>query len=310
MPKNSKSADHILPLYMNGLAGRMLKVPSSKGKKREILFIAGQHTSAERIYGMGEFLSRFGNVASPDLPGFGGMQPFYRIGRKPTMDDMADYIAAFIKLRYRNRRITIIAVSYGFAVITRMLQRYPEIVKKVDLLVSISGIVDKKDFRWKPLNLFLAHSGTWVFRHRTPAFLVKQIGLRPLFIKPLYRIVEKKHPKLKDANETDRAERINFELKLWKINDFRTWMETCCAMFMLDLSGTHVDLPVYHVAVDNDHYFDNLLVEQHMRAIYKDFELVKTKLPAHAPTVLATAKDVEPFVPPKIRKLLRKKPGN
>src|ERR1041385_6148442 len=105
-------ADHILPLYMNGLAGRMLRLPPPKSKKREILLIAGQHTSLERIFGMAEYLNRFGGVTSPDLPGFGGMESFYKIGEKPTIDKMADYLASFIKLRYKNRRFTVIAVSY------------------------------------------------------------------------------------------------------------------------------------------------------------------------------------------------------
>jgi hypothetical protein len=66
-------------------------------------------------------------------------------------------------------------------------------------------------------------------------------------------------------------------------------------------------LPVYHVAVENDHYFDNLVVEEHMRAIFKDFNLIKTKMLVHAPTVMASKKDVVAFVPPALRQQLRKK---
>jgi hypothetical protein len=49
------------------------------------------------------------------------------------------------------------------------------------------------------------------------------------------------------------------------------------------------------------------VVEEHMRAIYKEFNLIKTKMPAHAPTIMASKKDVQGFVPPKLRQLLRKK---
>src|SRR3990167_800480 len=96
-----KPADVVLPLYMNGLAGRMIKMPPPRGKRREILLISGQHTSIERIFGLAEYLNRYGGVTSPDLPGFGGMNPFYKIGEKPTLDTMADYLAAFVKLRFK-----------------------------------------------------------------------------------------------------------------------------------------------------------------------------------------------------------------
>lgn len=309
MPKSTKdTADHILPLNMNGLSGRMLRIPSqSKKRNREILFIPGQHTSAERIYGLCEYLSRFGNVTSPDLPGFGGMDPFYKIQKKPTLDNMADYLAAFIKLRYRNRRVTVIAVSYGFAVTTRMLQRYPELVKKIDLLVSISGIISKNDFRWKKRSIFVSKNGSRVLSRRIPGFLATKLVLRGPIIRGLYKVVEDTHPKLRDADPADRQERVDFEIILWKINDFRTWMATCVTMFTLDLTGMPVNLPVYHVAVDNDHYFNTSVIEEHMRAIYSDFTLVKGHGQAHVPTVISTAKEAGIFIPPILRRILNQK---
>src|SRR3990167_463621 len=136
MTKTAKSsADYILPLYMNGLSGRMLRLPAIAKKKREILLIAGHHTSIERIMGVAEYLNRYGPVTSPDLPGFGGMQAFYKINEKPDLDKLADYLASFIKFRYHGQRFTIMAISYGFTVATRMLQRYPDITNKVDLVV-------------------------------------------------------------------------------------------------------------------------------------------------------------------------------
>ncbi|HEX5394872.1 MAG TPA: alpha/beta hydrolase [Candidatus Saccharimonadales bacterium] len=310
MAKTAKNAaKYILPLYMNGLSGRMIKMPPPRGKRREILLISGQHTSIERIYGLAEYLNRFGGVTSPDLPGLGGMTSFYKIGEKPTLDNMADYLATFIKLRYKkNRRFTLIAVSYGFAVATRMLQRYPELASRVDLLISLSGVTHKADFKWKKHNYYLLYGASWLFSRRVPAYVAKTTCIRAPVIRGLYRIAEAKHPKLKDAKQAERAKRINFEIKLWKANDFRTWTYSCVSLFRLDLTKRHADLPVYHVSVDDDHYFSQVQVESHMRRIFKDFELVPTKLPAHAPTVLATPKDVEPFIPPKIRVLLRRQP--
>src|ERR1700741_1092962 len=122
-------ADHIVPLYINGMNGRMLHIPGPAHTKREILFIYGHHSTLERWWGLVQDLNQYGTVTMPDLPGFGGMDSFYRIGQKPTIDNLADYLAAFIKMHYKKRKFTIAGLSFGFLVATRMLQRYPEMAK-------------------------------------------------------------------------------------------------------------------------------------------------------------------------------------
>jgi pimeloyl-ACP methyl ester carboxylesterase len=306
---DESQAEYILPIDINGLQGRMLRLPSpTPRKKREILIVPGHHTSIERLTGLTEYINQFGAVTLPDLPGYGGMDPLYKIKQKATLDNLADYLASFIKVRYRNRRFTIMAISYGFAVVTRMLQKYPEIAKKIDLLVSWVGFVHKNDLRWKKSTIFLMKNGSRLFSYRLPSAFVQNALLRGFLIRKTYKLVEGKHPKFKNTESAkEMEERIKFETTLWQINDFRTYMACNVKMFDMNLCGEHIDLPVYHVAVEDDHYFDNLVVEEHMRAIYKDFHLIKTKMPVHAPTVVATKDEVELFVPPKLRKVLRKK---
>src|SRR3990167_2869837 len=118
--------EFIVPLNINGMKGRMLHLPTPKNKKREILLVYGHHASLERMYSFARVMNRYGSVTMPDLPGFGGMDSFYKIGRKPTLDNMADYLASLIRLRYKNRRLSIAGFSFGFLVVTRMLQRYPD----------------------------------------------------------------------------------------------------------------------------------------------------------------------------------------
>jgi pimeloyl-ACP methyl ester carboxylesterase len=302
-------ADYILPLYMDGLSGRMLRLPApSPRKKRELLIIPGHHTSIERMIGLAEYINQFGPVTMPDLPGFGGMDSFYKINEKPTLDNLADYLAAFIKLRYRGKRFSILAISFGFAVVTRLLQKYPEIAQKVDILVSWVGFVHKDDFRWNKKTVGFLKNGARLASGRLPSAFIQHFILRGLVIRATYNLVESRHPKFKNLKDTqDRDKRINFEIVLWKINDIRTYLSSSVTMFKLNLCGDHVDLRVYHVAVEGDHYFDNVTVEQHMRTIYKDFTMIKTKMPVHAPTVIATKEEVEAFVPPKLRQVLRKK---
>lgn len=291
---------------MNGLEGRMLHIPAKNSKQREILVINGQHTSIERMEALGHELARYGTVTVPDLPGFGGMEPLYKIGIKPDLDVMADYLASFVKLKYNRKRVSLIGISYGFNVATRMLQKYPELVKKVDLVVSIVGFVHHEDFKFSPNNLKLLRTTTKIFSMGFPAWTAKHLFLRGPLIIAVYRLVADRHAKFKDANETERKRRIKFEIILWKCNDIRTYMYTINGMLNLDLCNKTIKLPVYHVSVDGDQYFDNYNVEQHMRVIYEDYKEFKAVLGAHMPTIVATSKEVAPLIPAGLRRLLSK----
>ncbi|MBX4197180.1 alpha/beta hydrolase [Candidatus Saccharibacteria bacterium] len=305
-------ADYLLPLNINGLAGRMLKLPAPKGKNREILFVYGHHTSLERIYGVAELLNKYGAVTVPDLPGFGGMQTFYKIGQQPDLDAMADYLAAFVKLRYRNKRLTIGAYSLGVMIVIRMLQKYPELAKKIDLLASIAGFAHKDDFIFKRRTIWIFRIGTALFSRRLPAAFLKYFIFRKIFIRTTYLFVERffikqQHSKIQGTDAEEKRRRIDFEIHLWKCNDPRTYMKIAHEMFTLDLTGKHINLEVYHVSVDADRYFNNTLVEQHMRTIFRDFHLIKADVPSHSPSVIADAKDAAPFIPPALRKVLNAK---
>ncbi len=85
LPKNP--ADYIQPLNINGMEGRMMFLPSQKKNNAEILFVYGHHSSLERWWGFAQVLSRFANVTMPDLPGFGGMDSFYKIGKHASVED-------------------------------------------------------------------------------------------------------------------------------------------------------------------------------------------------------------------------------
>lgn len=283
-------------------------MPAPKNKNREILFIYGHHASIERQFGLIEVLNRYGSVTVPDLPGFGGMQSFYRIGEKPSIDNLADYLASFVQLRYKNKRkkITIAAVSLGFAITTRMLQKYPDIAKKVDLLISIVGFVHHEEFRFKRSTYLSFRYGASLFSRRVPSWIARTLILRPFIIRKVYESVSATNPKLKDANKEERDARINFEIVLWRINDLRTYMDTTVSMMKLNLCDKQVDLPVYHVAVAHDRYFNNDLVEQHLGVVYNKVEVIAARMPAHAPTVIADAKAASGIVPLKVRRLLSK----
>ncbi len=301
--------DHISTLNINRLRGRMLYMPAPKSlsgsKKREILLTYGHHASLERMFGIASNLNDYGAVTIPDLPGFGGMESLHKIGLEPSIDNFADYLAAFVKLRYKRKRITIVAMSFSFLVVTRMLQKYPDIAKKVDLLVSSVGFVHHEDFRLPKYQQTGIRTIGGVFKYGFPAFIMRYLLLNGLVIKGFYNFIGNGHSKMKDAETKEvKQERINAEIKLWQINDVRTRMATLSEMFRVDLCGTKVNLPVHHVYVETDRFLDNKVVEQHMRIIYSDFVGVKTSIKGHMPSVVATAEEAEPFVPRKLKKLL------
>ena len=273
-------------------------------KKRQILLVYGHHCSLERMFGLAEFMNKYGAVTMPDLPGFGGMDTFYSKGEKPTLDNMADYLAAFIKLRYKRRKVTIAGMSFGFAVVTRMLQRHPDIANKVETLVSVVGFAHHEDFKFKKRNYWLFRITAGIFARKWPARFVRHVLLTGPMIRLAYKLVENKHSKLRDADKIETKRRIDFEITLWQCNDVQTYMYTGKEMLTIDLCNVRIPLKVLHVAVENDRYFDNTIVEQHFNVIFDDVVMIPTVMPAHAPSVVANAGEAAAFIPTKIRRIL------
>jgi len=309
MAKNNQKldpADYIVPLNMNGLQGRMLHMPAPAGKSREILLIYGHHSSLERWFGLAQVLNRYGAVTMPDLPGFGGMDSFYKIHEKATLDNLADYLASFIKLRYKRRRVTIIGMSFGFVVATRMLQRFPDLAKKVDLLVSLVGFAHREDFLFKKPRYWSYRLMAMYFGRPMPSRFFREVCLHPYILRTSYGRSHNAKHKFADLTDDQVKEMMEVEVGLWRNNDVRTYMDTTIEMLTLDNCRKRIDLPVWHVGMTNDHFFNNNNVEQHMRVIYNDFHRMEINLSKHAPTVIATAKEAAPFIPAKLRQLLSK----
>ena len=299
------AADYIKPLNMNGLQGRMLQMPAPKDRNREILMIYGHHSSLERWFGLVQVFNRYGAITMPDLPGFGGMDSFYKLGQKPTLDNLADYLAAFIKLKYKRRRITIVGMSFGFIVATRMLQRFPDLAKRVDLLVSLVGFSHKDDFLPRPFTYWSCRAVSAVFSKPIASHFFRAVCLHPLILRWVYTKLD--HAKFRGLTPEQDEQMLSVEIRLWRDNEVRTHMHTFSTMLRLDNCAKRVNLPVWHVGTKNDHFLNNAHVEQHLRVIFTDFEGILVDFGKHAPTVIADAKEAGPFVPLKLRKRLARK---
>lgn len=303
---NARSQKFISALHINGMDGRVLRMPAPKGKNKEILLLYGHHSSHERMMGVAEVLNEYGTVTMPDLPGFGGMDSFYKIGSKPTIDQFADYLASFVKLRYKRKRVTIICMSFSVPLVIKTLQKYPELARKVDAFVSISGFAHRDDFIFKWYEYWGLRALSVVVSRRLPALFMSSVVLTKPVLRLTYGMVSKTHNKMKDAtSDAELKRRIDFEANLWKINDVRTRMSTMTLMLTLDVCGSKVNVPAYHITATSDRYFDHKIVEQHMHVIFDNLEIIPSEMANHAPTIIATAKEAAPYIPQRLRDIIR-----
>lgn len=302
-------ADYIAPLVINGLHGRVMHVPATKKTaKREILLLYGHHSALERMFGIVQNLSQYGSVTMPDLPGFGGMDSFYLLKEKPNLDNMADYLATFIKLRFKKRPITIGGMSYGFVIVTRMLQKYPELCDQIEMMISMVGFMHHEDFKLSKRRQFIYLNTARVFSGAIGSTVVRYTALLPIVLKTIYRVQANSHPKMKGANAEELNKRLEFEVFLWHANDVRTYMYTSAALLTVNITNESVSLPVIHIAVDADQYFDNRHVKKHLRQVFSNVTIFKAHMENHAPTVISDAEEAGQFIPKELRKLLAKKP--
>ena len=217
--KDLNSADYIQPLYINGLNGRVLHVPAPKTHSgREILMVYGHHSSLERWWGLAQAFNRYGAVTMPDLPGFGGMEPLYKIGQKPTLDNMADYLAAFVKWRYKRRKVIVVGLSYGFLVVTRMLQRYPELNSCVELLVSAVGFAHYEDFIFTPQRMRWYRLASRTVSQAPVAWVFRYVALNPWILRRAYHRTFNAKKKFAGITGGEFDRMMDMEVVLWHIN--------------------------------------------------------------------------------------------
>jgi pimeloyl-ACP methyl ester carboxylesterase len=300
-----RPTDFIVPININRLEGRMLKVPShAKNSRNELLLVYGLESNLERWWGLVTALRRYGNVTMMDLPGLGGMDSFYTIGRKPTLDNMADYLAAFVKLQYKRKRLSIFAIGFGFSVVTRMLQRNPELKSKVNIVICMNGYAHKDDFKQSDFSRLRTGAYSKLFSQRIPAYSLKMIAYNPLVLKVKYR---PKKVGSKDKKTTNENFINKFRMDLIKENDLRTRVFIANELLMLDNCRSQVDIPLWHITLGSGRSdLNNKLVEQHIRVIYKDYNHTPSRLVKKIPLVFNDEKMAIKLIPSKLRRELKK----
>ncbi len=292
--QSKKSNDKIVPLYMNGLYGRMLRLPPPAGKTKQILVVYGLHDNLEKIMPLARDLNRYGSVTVPDLPGLGGMQSFYRIGHKPTIDNLADYVAAFIKLRFKRGKVAIIGLGFGFAITTRLLQKYPELTKRVDLLVSSVGFVHSDDFILKRHNHVALLTTASLFSQRLPAWIGRNFLLKPRVLRATNRLMS--------TNVSSRSTKRVVDIL--PPTDLRTYMAVNKTMLTMNLCAPPVTTSLYHLSTKDPH-IDHRVLEQHLKVIFAKVHIFPAKKLKPTKTRQSQTTTYPPLSP-RIRRLLAK----
>ena len=300
MPRSKTGPDNfIVPLNMNGLKGRMLYLPSRlrRSKPKNILMVYGQLSTIERWWGLARVFNTLGAVTMPDLPGFGGMDSFYKINKEPSIDNQADYLASFIKMRFKRSRFVLVGKSYGFIVITRMLQRYPDLSKQVELLISIEGYSDHEDFIFSKKRYYINLISSSILSRKLPALLFRSFALRPKVLKMFFTHNHQ------GSGRSDKE--LNEEIALWRLNDIRTHMYSTHELLIFTNCNKQVKLPIWHVSAKSYRFFNNHRVEQHFRVIFEDFLPLYFRPRFRSPLMFNDKSEALPLVPPKLRRAVK-----
>jgi pimeloyl-ACP methyl ester carboxylesterase len=310
MSKDFVLEDYIVDIEINGLKGRMVDAPArdTAAKGVNILYVHGHHSSLERLRGVAELLADYGNICMPDLPGFGGMDHLYKIDQEPTIDALADYLMSFAHLHYgKRKKITIIGLSTGFLVVTRMLQKYPELTGRVDGVISMAGFVHGDAFLFTTNRKLFYKFTSKIFTFKTSSFLLRELVFRKWFIGTAYTKTRNAKARFSGLSLKELNKMVDFEVNLWRKNHVRTHFFTYLEMFKADLvtDSPKIPLKLVHVAIGGDQYFDSKVVEQHLRIIYQNVKVIHHDMGKHAVSVVGTKADAEEFFPREGREYLR-----
>ena len=292
---------HLSGLEIDGLHGRLWQAPALDAKFQDhlIILIYGQHSSLERSAGLVQYLRRFGRVVMPDLPGMGGMDSFYQNSSLPTIDNYAHYLEKFLSDRYKKKQtFSILGFSFGFLVVTRFLQLYPHRQKYIRRLFSLIGLVDGRSLSFSAFRRF-SYLGVIAFiKTRPGSFCFKHLFLNGWVLRCFYSRILSARGRFAHYPPSRRRELMEVEIKLWRVNDLRTWAFTAGEIIKGDLTASPIDLRLGHVFAKGDHLLDNQDNKQRLSLVYNEVKLFRIDLANHAPTVVASPDEVEALMPP------------
>jgi pimeloyl-ACP methyl ester carboxylesterase len=294
---------NITQLETQGLKGRVLRIASKKPESagHNILLIYGHHASLERYATIADNLSQYGEVTMPDLPGFGGMESFRKLGKEPDIAEFADYMAAFIRENYQDNNVTIVGFSYGLPVATLMLQRYPELERQINSVVSIVGFASAKALKLSKKAETFYRLSAKTFKNYPVSLIAGRLITNDISISLAYGRFGNSVSKFDCKSGQERKKVVKEEISLWQNNDFWTYAWVVYDTFTIDLTSHKLKIPLLHVQVSGDQYFNATQNVQDLQKIYPNTKVFSANLATHAPTSLEDPDEVEKLIPVELK---------
>ncbi len=294
--------DYIHPLNVNGLECRYLFIPArSKRIKSNLLIIYDLNSNIEKWFGYLTALSRFSNITMIDLPGLGGADSFFSIGICPNLDNMVSYLSSVIKLKFRRKKLSILGIGYGFAVVTKMLQDNPDILSKVNNLISINGYTHFEDFNLNLFNKIKIYLNYIYSKSKLMTSMVASIRKSNYYLVKKYddnffkKYLGVKFPYLKQ-----------FAIDLDKSIDFRTENVIKFDVLKLDLcSHNKINKPLWVMNVAPSKKYLSNRAEQHLKVIYSNYNYLNLRI-RKMPYLINDEKFGLKLIPHKLKDILKK----
>lgn len=279
-----------MKINIGGLRGRLVKYESQTTGNNKFLIVSGHHTAHERMISFAEFLADYGDVYMVDLPGFGGMDSFRKIGKSISYDNYAEFLYTILKTQKLTKDVTVFSVSVGTQFVTRLFQKYPESQKWVSQSIGFVGFGAAKDFAMGGIYKFIILIYATLASTRVGALLAKIILLNRYSLKAAMTLFSKFKSKMKTDDTALRKMFIQMEVYLWIVNDMRTQSLTTLMMFNTDLrkySDDLITVPFHNIVTKEDQYFDTKEINKTFRDMYTMYKPHYLEMGAHMPSMIA-----------------------
>ena len=252
-------------------------------------------------------MRRFGQILIVDLPGLGGMDSFYKIGKKPTLDNYAHFLHKFLEKKLpKQQKFCLLGFSLGLMISSRLLSIYPQYQPRLKALVSVVGFLRGADLKFSRQRRFFYLLAASLVKIRPGALFFRYVIINKLFLKMFYARTALAKAKFQNISAQRKKELIAMETELWHINDVRTWAYTAELMLKVNLSDLRLKVQLYHAYIEGDQFLNNDSNHRILKNVYNKVKCFGVNLGAHAPTVIADEAEAELFIPQGLSRVLAK----
>jgi hypothetical protein len=273
-----------------------------KNNKSNVLIVYDFNSNIEMYFGLAVYLSKRSNVTVVDLPGFGGMDSMYKIRKIPSINNISDYLASFIKLRYKNKRLNLLTFGFGSVLAVRCIQNNDSLFKKINNYIFINGYSHHDDFDISSRRKKYRYLLNRIKATSLVSFIIKSTIYSRSFLD--YRI-NKNSEVRKLSNGFSYLKQFLVDLN--RENDLRTKYYLQAQVLKLDNCNNHISGKCWFVNVGSKS--KGLIprrIEQHFKIIFSTFASVNVKGVRKIPLIMNDEKIAAKIIPIKIRNILRK----